>query len=140
MIQAYLGFFGGGGLGQLAYSSSAKLLIVTLVGLLKVLLGLTKRTSYSSSSIFVGSIGNVTMLIITIHVVVVVGELSFSWGIFGHETPTLLHLCDPRRLLLIGISLMPPTIVYLLSLVRPNPLLEPSPIYLNFVSKFFSII
>ncbi len=140
MIQAYLGFFFGGGLGQLAYSSSTKLLIVTLVGLLKVLLGLTKRTSYSSSSIFVGSIGNVTMLIITIHVVVVIGELSFSWGIFGHETPTLLHLCDPRRLLLIGVSLMPPTIVNLLSLVRPNPLLEPSPVYLNFVSKFFSII
>jgi len=70
----------------LAYFSSAEFSIVALVGLLKVLLGLIKRTSYSSSSIFVSSIGKVTMLIITVCVVVVVGELGPSWGSLRHET------------------------------------------------------
>ncbi len=70
----------------MAYFSSAEFSIVALVGLLKVLLGLIKRTSYSSSSIFVSSIGKVTMLIITVCVVVVVGELGPSWGSLRHET------------------------------------------------------
>jgi hypothetical protein len=69
---------------------------------LNVLLGLTKISSYSSSSIFVGSIGEVTMLTITL-CVVVVGELSPSWGSLGRETLMPLHLCDLGRLLLIGV-------------------------------------
>ncbi len=39
--------------------------------------------------------------------------------------------------MLIGVSLMPPTVVNLLSLVGPNPLLEPSPICFNSVFNFF---
>ncbi len=87
----------------MAYSSSTKLSIVALARLLNVLLGLTKISSYSSSSIFVGSIGEVTMLTITLCVVVVVGELSPSRGSLGRETLVPLHLCDLGRLLLIGV-------------------------------------
>jgi len=140
MIQTYLGFVFFGGLGQLTYFSSTELSIIVLVGLLKVLLGLTKRTLYSFSSIFVGSIREVTMLIITVHIIAAIGELGPSWGNLGHEFPTLLCLCDPRKLLSIGVSLMPPIIVNLLSLVGPNPLLEPSLICLKFVSNCYSIV
>ncbi len=75
------------------------------------------------------------MLTIVVRVVVIVGELGPSQGSLAHEIPTLLHLCDPGRLLLIGVSLMPPTIVNPLSLVRPNPQLEPSLVCFNFVSN-----
>jgi hypothetical protein len=101
---------------------------------------LTKRTSYSSSSIFVGSIGEVTMLTIATHIVVDVGKLGPSWGSLGHETPTQLRLCDLGRLLLVGVSLMPPTIVNLLSSIGPDPLLEASPVCLNSVSNFSSVV
>ncbi len=89
MIQTYLGFFWGG-LGQLTYFSSTELLIVALVGLLKVVLGLTKRISYLSLSILVGSIGEVTMLTITICVVVTIGKLNPSWVALGMR---FLHYC-----------------------------------------------
>jgi hypothetical protein len=80
------------------------------------------------------------MLTITICVVVIIRELGPSWGSLGHETLRLLRLCDPWTLLLIGVSLMPPTIVNLLSLVGPNPLYEPNLVYLKFVSNSFSIV
>lgn len=80
------------------------------------------------------------MLIIAARVVVDVGKLGSSWSNLGHETPMLLRLCGPRRLLPIGVSLMPLTIVNLLFSVKLNPLLKPSPICFNFVSNFSSII
>jgi len=80
------------------------------------------------------------MLTIVARVVVDVGKLGPSWGNLGHVTPMLLCLCDPGRLLPFGVSLMPPTIINLLSLVGPNPPLELSLICLNFVSNFSSVI
>jgi hypothetical protein len=68
----------------LAYSSSIDLSIVALARLLKVIWGLTKKTSYSFSSIFVGSIREVTILTKTVHVVATVGEIGPSWGSLGH--------------------------------------------------------
>jgi hypothetical protein len=63
------------------------------------------------------------MLTIIVCVIDVIGELGLSWGNLGHEIPTLLCLCDPRTLLLIGVLVMPPIIVNLFSSIGPNPLL-----------------
>ncbi len=80
------------------------------------------------------------MLTIAACVAVDVGKLGPSWSNLGQETPMLLRLCGPMRLLPIGVSLMPLTIVNLLSLVKLNPLVKPSPICFNSVSNFSSII
>jgi hypothetical protein len=85
--------------------------------------------SYCNTNV-VGSV-EVTMFSITTYIVVAIGVLGSWWDNLGHGSLMLLPLCELGRLLLIGVSNMPPTIMNLV---------HPSLVCLNSVSNSSSII
>lgn len=123
----------------MAYSTLAESSISTLLKLLQVLLGLMWSSSFSHCITNVGSV-EVTMFSITTYIVVAIGVLGSWWGNLGHGSLMPLPLCELGRLLLIGVSNMPPTIMNLLSSFGPSSLLNPSLVCLNSVSNSSSII